>query len=125
MHLAFIVNRKDGPDSNMAYIVNNGILERAANYASTDSYRVNDNLHIGGSGCTVKIHSIRVYNKALTVEEAFCNYAVDQDDLINIASNNDILDSLGNISVDKVNAKIPVMIITGDISFLLGINNKE
>ena len=126
VHLAFIINRTTGDDARMMYIVNNGILERAERFDATDNFTADSSMIIGSTGCTVKVRSIRVYNRALTVDEAFCNYAVDSDNLVEIASENDIFDpQTGAISADKVNAHIPIMIITGDISYILGISDKS
>lgn len=125
IHLAFIINRIDGDNECLMFIVNNGILERAAKFSESDSFRVDNNIHIGSDGCVVKIHSIRVYDTALTADEAFANYAVDSNNLLEIANKNDILnDTTGMIDVDKVNAKIPVMIITGNIDYIMSINDK-
>ena len=126
LHLAFIINQTSGDDARFIYIVNNGIVERAARFAATDNFNVATMLHIGSTGCTVKIHSIKVYNKALTVDEAFQNYAIESNNIVEVVNANDILnDSTGLIDVDKVNAKIPVMIITGDISSILSISDKS
>lgn len=126
IHLTFIINRTSGDDARFIYIVNNGILERAERFAAVDNFNVSSNLHIGSTGCTIKLHTIRVYDKALTVDEAFQNYAIDSENIVEIVNRNDILnDATGLIDVDKVNAQIPVMIITGDISSILSINDKS
>lgn len=127
VHLTFIVNRTDDTNNmRMLYIVNNGILERAAQFAASDVIGISgDSITIGSSGCTVKLYGIRVYDKALNVDQAFCNFAVDSPNIVKIATDNDIYDNLGNIDVDKVNAHIPVMIITGDISSIMSISDKS
>ena len=126
VHLTFIINKTTGDNGRLIFIVNNGILERAASYAPTDVFRVENALHIGSNECTVKIRSIRVYDRALSVEESFCNFAVDSDNLINIVSNNDIInEATGMIDVDKVNAKIPIIIITGDMQPIFDATSKD
>lgn len=126
VHLTFIINKVTGDNGRLMCIVNNGILERSASFASTDAFRVDDNFHIGSLGCSVKIHSIRVYDRALTIDEAFCNYAVDSDNLVEIADKNDILNpSTGLIDADKVSAKIPIMIITGDMQPIFDATDKN
>jgi hypothetical protein len=126
VHLAFIINRTSGDNAKLMFIVNNGILERAASFAGTDSFNVTDNLHIGSNGCTVKVHSIRVYDKSLSVEESFGNYAIDSDNILEIANRNDILNDVsGAIDADKVNAKIPIMIITGDMQPIFDATDKS
>ncbi len=125
VHLAFIINRTTGDNGKLMFIVNNGILERAASFAANDSFNVTDRLAIGSNGCTVKVHSIRVYERNLSVEESFGNYAIDSDNLLAIANNNDILNISGGIDADKVNAKIPIMIITGDMQPIFDATDKK
>lgn len=123
-HISFIVNQTLHNDALLLTMVNNGILERADKFTTTDSVNMSGLLTIGGSGCTVKIHSIRIYDRNITVDEAFCNYAVDSNNLLDIANRNDIYVG-GMIDPSKVNRNIPVMLITGNIDFLLNINSKE
>lgn len=123
-HISFIVNQTLHNDALLLTMVNNGILERADKFTTTDSVNMSGLLTIGGSGCTVKIHSIRIYDRNITVDEAFCNYAVDNDNLLDVANRNDIYVG-GTIDPSKVNRNIPVMLITGNIDFLLNINSKE
>ena len=60
------------------------------------------------------------------MDESFQNYAIESNNIVEVVNANDILnDSTGLIDVDKVNAKIPVMIITGDISSILSISDKS
>ena len=127
IRLAFIVNRTDDTDNlRMLYIVNNGILERASQFAANDTIGISGStLTIGSTGCTVKLYSVSVYDKPLQVDQAFQNYAINNPDIISIASFNDIYDGNGAISVDKVNTHIPVMIITGDISSIMSISDKS
>lgn len=126
VHLAFIINKTSGDNARLMFIVNNGIRERAASFAGTDSFNVTNNLHIGSNGCTVRVHSVRVFDKNLTVEEAFGNFAVDSDNLLEIASRNDILNpQTGKIDADKVNAHIPILIITGDMQPIFDATSKK
>ena len=127
IRLSFIINRTDDTDnSRMLYIVNNGILERAARFDVNDAIGITgDSITIGSTGCKIKLYSVSVYDKSLTVDQAFCNYAVSNPNIISIASFNDIYDKMGNIDVDKVNAHIPVMIVTGDISSIMSISDKS
>lgn len=127
IRLAFIINRTDDTDNlRMLYIVNNGILERASQFAANDTIGISGStLTIGSTGCTVKLYSVSVYDKPIQVDQAFQNYAINNPGIISIASFNDIFDGNGAISVDKVNAHIPVMIITGDISSIMSISDKS
>lgn len=124
LHLAFIINPTSGDNRNLVFIVNNGILERAVKVDASDSFVASQYLAIGSSDCTVSVRSIRVYNRAITPDEAFRNFAVDSSDLLRIAARNNIYGAGGGIDADKVNASIPVMIITGNIDHIMSISDK-
>lgn len=124
LHLAFIINPTSGDNRNLVFIVNNGILERAVKVDASDSFVASQYLAIGSSDCTVSVRSIRVYNRAITPDEAFRNFAVDSSDLLRIAARNNIYGAGGSIDADKVNASIPVMIITGNIDHIMSISDK-
>jgi hypothetical protein len=123
VHLSFIINKTMGDDALLLFIVNNGVLERAAKYDANDQFAVNKTLRIGSDDCVVKLKSLRVYDKNLSVEEAFSNFAIDSPNLLEIADANDILTD-GSIDADKVNSHIPIMIITGNIDYILSISDK-
>lgn len=126
LRLSFIINRTTGDNGRLMFIVNNGILERVANFAATDDFNVSDNIVIGSNGCVVKIYNILVYNKALTIEQAFGNYAINTENFLDVVDRNDILnDTTGRIDADKVNAKIPILIITGDMQPIFDATDKK
>jgi hypothetical protein len=80
--LAFVFNpvQAGSPDSNLVYIINNGILERAKSYGTAASYLSDlGNIRIGGSDSGVRVYNIRCYNKALTYDEELSNYIYDSD----------------------------------------------
>lgn len=129
--LAFIINNvpEDQDDrtvqSGLAYIVNNGIFERAA-IASGQSFQANGNIKIGGSNSGVKVYNIRVYNYAITYTDAYNNFLFDSENKSTIANNNNILDAGGNISFDLCKNKIDTILITGNLSNILsGQSNKD
>ena len=109
-HLAFIAFPTTGTDyAAHVIIVNNGIMERAATYSGTVAFN-GGNLTIAPTGCTVKLYGVRMYNRALDVDEAFQTYAVDSGNLLAVAQRNDIL-SNSAIDIDKVSQLLPVMVI--------------
>lgn len=122
LKIAFIGNKiGNHEDGNLIYIVVNGVLERAALYDNTDSIYSSAFLSIGdpNGGCKVRLRSIRVYNKALSVDEAFNNYVVDSDDVQAIYEKNNVLKAgTTEIGFDEVANKLPVMIFTGDMNEL-------
>lgn len=122
--LSFIINNipeetnNRTVESGLAYIINNGILERAAN-ASGKSFQTNGNIKIGGSNSGVRVYNIRVYNYALTYDQAYSNFLYDSENKATIASNNNILDAGGNISFDLCKNKIDTILISGNLSNIL------
>ena len=120
--LAFIINKyvpgqNSGSDDGLAYIVNNGILERGG-MAGGFSFNAAGNIKIGGSQSGVRVYNIRVYDKAITYQDAYNNFVYDSDDKVNIVSRNNIL-SQGNISYELCKNKIDTILITGNLSALL------
>ena len=126
LQLAFIINKVSGDDANLMFIVNNGILEKAAHFEGTENFDVAGNLVIGSANCVVKLYGIRVYDKALTEEQEFGNYAIDSEDTVGIVERNNILTAAtGIIDVDKVNARIPVLLITGNMQPIFDATDKN
>lgn len=122
LKIAFIGNKVGNhEDGNLIYIVVNGVLERAALYEDSDKIYSDAFLKIGNpeGNCKVRLRSIRVYNKAISVDEAFNNYVVDSDDVQTIYEKNNVLrPGTNEIGFDEVANKLPVMIFTGDMAEL-------
>lgn len=122
--LAFIINNVPEDTANrtvesgLAYIVNNGILERAAS-ASGQSFQTVGNIKIGGVDSGVRVYNIRVYNYAIGYTDAYNNFLFDSENKSTIASNNNILDAGGNISFDLCKNKIDTILISGNLSKIL------
>ena len=131
LKIMFIGNRGDltgrYEDGNLIYIVVNGVLERAGLYVYNanehDSLWSEAPLSIGDptGQCKVRLRSIRVYNRAVTVDQAFNNYVVDSDDVQGLYEKNNVLKagSATEIGFDEVANKLPVMIFTGDMDELV------
>lgn len=124
LKIVFIGNKfGDQEDDRMIYIVVNGVLERAAMYTRGDHMSSEAPLVIGDptGKCKVRLRSIRVYNKAIKVDEAFNNFVVDSDDVQGMYEKNNVLaqGSETEIGFDKVANKLPVMIFTGDMNELV------
>lgn len=120
--LAFIINNVPSEnktvESGLAYIVNNGILERA-NIAEGKSFNTEGYIKIGGSDSGVRVYSIRVYNYAITYGDAYDNYVYDNNDKLSIVNNNNIVDASGEISYDLCKNKLDTILISGDLSMIL------
>ena len=129
LKLAFIVNKTTGTEfAQLALIASNGMLERAINYNPTDSFVCNETLKIGDqTGKTsLRLYSIRVYDRALTAEEEFGNYVLDSNNIDAIVDKNNVyVDGTTTLSVDKIVGKMPVMIITADLDTLMASMDKS
>ena len=119
--LAFVFNpvQAGSPSSDLVYIINNGILERAESYGTAASYLSDlGYIKIGGSDSGIRVYNIRCYNKALTYDEELNNYIYDSDQKANIINRNDIFTS-SVIDYTKVKNKIDTVVITGNLNALL------
>lgn len=121
--LAFIINKSaEGQanktvDDGLAYIVNNGILERGA-IASGRSFNTSGTIKIGGSNSGVRVYNIRIYDKSISYSDAYNNFVYDSSDKVSIVNRNNILKQ-GSISFDKCRNMIDTIVITGDLSNIL------
>ena len=118
--LAFIFNKADGSkNNNLVYIVNNGILERAASMGSTISYNnQNGKIIIGQSNSGVRVYSIRAYDKAITYNDELNNFIFDSDDKALLINRNDILQG-SQIDYNLCKGKIDIINIEGDLDAVL------
>lgn len=125
--LAFVFNRvtTGAAESNLIYIINNGILERAASYGEASKYKSDDGIiKIGGSTSGVRVYNIRCYDKPLTPDEELNNFIYDSEDKAEILSRNDIFTS-SVIDYTKVKNKIDTVLITGQLDRLLDRNSTK
>ena len=125
--IAAIINSATGvSDAALAFFVVDGILDRAVNYDVYADFINPNTIHIGGTGCDVLIKSIRIYSRALTEEQELGNFAVDSDNLLAIWDRNNIYaDNTSVFDIEKLAAKIPVMIFTGDMPTINATKSKS
>ena len=127
--IAIIVNKTRGVENaKTILIVNDGKCERAINFSDTDSFVCPKNLSIGDPNgkVTLKVYSIQVFNRALTVDEAFNSWALDSSDTQAIVQRNDIyVEGTKVVSPDKIVSRVPVMIITGDMPKIIAARDKK
>jgi hypothetical protein len=105
-------------ESGLAYIVNNGILERAAS-ASGKSFNTEGTIKLGGSASGVRVYNIRVYNYSISYTDAYNNFLYDSPNKPQVADRNAILDGSGAISFDLCKNKIDTILISGNLSAIL------
>ena len=120
IHLCFIINKQGSSStSGLAYIVNNGILERAYTAIGSTFKDPEGKIYIGGSDSGIRLYSIRVYQKEISYTDAYNIYVYDSDDKYSIYQNNDILDDSKNIYQPFVEGKLDTFLIEGDLTELL------
>lgn len=125
--VCFIINRNSTvTDKQLMFIVTDGIHSRCASYGANDTFYGTDTLKFTSDAATIKLNTIRIYNRAITVDEELNNVMIDSDNLVEMYSKNDIYEEGTNkVSVEKVSAHIPVLIFTGDIETLLRASDKN
>ena len=114
--LAFIFNKANNQndvENGLLYIVNNGILERAGIMPDAGSIQhISGNITIGGTDSSIKVYNIRIYNYALSYEQALNNYIFDLQDKGAIISRNQLF-SNSQLDFDLVKNKIDTIMIEG------------
>ena len=114
--LAFVFNPDsatliDEKEAGLVYIINNGILERAA--ARDGSIRSDfGGITIGGSESGIQLYNMRIYNSAITPAQGLDNYIYDVEDKSAIISRNEILNG-NKIDYDLTKDKIDTILIKG------------
>lgn len=123
--LCFIFNRYSeiSNDSNLIYIVNNGILERAAVKGNASINSFAGNIKIGGSRSGVRLYSIRAYRQDISPKQALDNYMFDNISDSSLISRNDIYDNSSTITYAGMQGKQDLIIIEGNLDNIL--NNAQ
>ena len=119
--LAFIFNRASGSSnaSNLIYIVNNGILERAIARGSANLTNDLARIKLGGSNSSVRIYMIRAYRQDLSPKQALDNYMFDNASDVNLLSRNDIYGSSATVTYTGMQGKQDLIVIEGDLTNIL------
>ena len=117
IHLAFVVERQVMNDHVVRLITSylNGVMSSAATFADTDTIFQNPavNISVGSPDCSIDLYMMRFYDVALTNNELRDNYIADTMDA-NLLADNDVYAN-GAIEYSKLENKIPVMRITGEL----------
>ena len=114
--IAFVISKKANTTySCHLFTILNGVLCFPAKYASNDSFsNAVGKITFGNAdgNATLKIYSIRIYNRALTFDEELGNYIVDSTTPESLASSNDVLVNNSTVSFDKLKNILPTLMIT-------------
>jgi len=119
--LAFVFNRVSDMtnDSGLIYIINNGILERAAAKGSASITDNNGNIKIGGTNSSIRVYMIRAYRFDMSPKQELDNYMFDNVDNINLISRNDIYGQSATVTYDGLLGKQDIVTIEGDLTNIL------
>lgn len=140
--IAFIVNpydRNKNFDSsfygkqeykNCTFIIINGILDKCDSYGGELIWRnvQNPKMIIGNKDgkAGIKLYSIRVYRKALSLDEELTNFIAESDDILAMNRRNDIYEAgTSSVSLDIVKNMIPTGVLYGDIDTFNQLTNKK
>lgn len=126
-------NPSTDENPNTLFIMVNGVLDRVVKYGTgrvgSDSFTWRNpqgpnknSFSIGNTNgkCGLKLYSIRIYDRNLTLDEEFMNYMNDQsgDKLLEVYRKNNILNANGEISFEECKKVMPTMLLGMDyISF--------
>lgn len=115
--IAFIISKSDKTTySRFMFTMLNGVLCFPAVYNAGDSFVNNvGKITFGNanSEATLKIYSIRIYNRALEFDEALGNYIIDSSSPASLASSNDVFtDGTTDVSYEKLQNILPTLMIT-------------
>ncbi len=130
VRVSFVINRRQGATNHgLAFIYVNGILSGATKYAQSDSFESDTQLLVRGlAEAEVKLYQIRTYNTALSHDQVLNNFILYQKTAKGMQEayyRNDVLDDTAQLSVDKLQRFLPIMVITGNIPVLENTNNKK
>lgn len=111
----------------------NGVRSKVDQYGGSDYFLQStpQDITIDSAFADVEVRSIRIYNRALSEEEEFTNYAVDRptgEEMMKIYTANDVLGEDGTISADKLRAKgkaVCIIIPQSQIDAANAENNKK
>ena len=119
--IQFIIVGNNDMNAGLMYIVVNGILDRVTTLDSNQLFNGQLNEFVIGNTnnmAETRIHGIRIYSKALSLDQCVNHYILDSDNVkTNYDKNNIYAENSTNINIDNLlNQNIPVMVIYGDIS---------
>ena len=120
--ITFVINPLNAAvNKGLIFIFINGILSGVKNYQVGDSFTSNIYAIFAGSAdANIVLYQLRFYRRALHLDEVLNNYILYRptvDELLEAYDKNDIYTS-GSLSLDKLSAQTPIIIITGNVQEL-------
>lgn len=118
LHVAFVIESRS--DYRMLQVYLNGILSQAVQYPLSDNFQQStpSQILIGSNYCAIDLYCVRSYSAALSESEVRDNYIssiTNYAEKLSTYQANQIYDTYGTISYDKLKSKIPTITITGPL----------
>lgn len=129
--ITFVVNRAtNATNKGLVFIYVNGVVSGAINFSASDDFISDTVLAFNGtSKSEILLKQVRVYNTALSSDQILNNFILYRDtteEMLEVFDRNDIYEEgTVNLSVDKLQGQLPVMVVTGDIPTLENTTNKN
>lgn len=129
--ITFVVNRAtNSTNKGLVFIYVNGVVSGAINFSASDDFISDTVLAFNGtSKSEILLKQVRVYNTALSSDQILNNFILYRDtteEMLEVFDRNDIYEEgTVNLSVDKLQGQLPVMVVTGDIPTLENTTNKN
>lgn len=104
----------------MIYTYVDGIVSGLNQYTANDIFTQQTpvSITLGSTECTIKLYSIRIYNRGLKINEVVDNFIYDLTDItrkLDLYSKNNVFDTHDQIIYDRILDQVPCMIITGEL----------
>lgn len=120
--ITFVVNPLNAAvNKGLIFIFINGILSGVKNYQVGDSFTSSIYaVFTGSADANIVLYQLRFYRRALRLDEVLNNYILYRptvDELLEAYDKNDIYTS-GSLSLDKLSAQTPIIIVTGNVQEL-------
>ena len=114
VRISFVAEKR--AENRLLYIYINGIVSGVVQYAEDDDFSQPSpvNISIGSNDCGIDIYRIRIYDNNLTRHQILSNWIADTQDLNTLLEryhHNDVYDEYGVITIDKLPADLPYMVI--------------
>lgn len=104
----------------MIYTYVDGVVSGLNQYTTNDIFTQQTpvSITLGSTECTIKLYSIRIYNRGLKINEVVDNFIYDLTDItrkLDLYSKNNVFDTHDQIIYDRILDQVPCMIITGEL----------
>lgn len=118
IRLSFVV---EGSGQNrMIYTYIDGVVSGLKQYTTSDIFTQQNPaaISLGSTECTIKLYSLRIYNRGLKAREVVNNFIYDLTDIsrkLDLYTKNNVFDTHDQLLYNKLIDQVPCMIITGDL----------